>query len=219
MKKSALVIMISATFILGMVSSGGCSSVDGNSAPPKQELGIDRSHLSQQSLEVQQKSLSNIHTLGAKWFRDGPTSGSSRGVANFVQEAQLAKQQGLKILVDIMQMDEDYDTALPVNQLGWKEKKLSQINLNKYADRLRNLFGALKAANVEIDAVEFGNEDDQCYYDADVPQGHASTASQEEIMSWLRGYGQFLKVGAEVLHDPHYFPERQNHNLWYCTFR
>jgi hypothetical protein len=152
-----------------------------------------------------------MHNLGADWFRDGPTSGSAQGVANFVNLVRQAQQQHLHVLVNIVQMDSDYDhpDALPNwqigNRVGWKEKKLSGINLDKFSQRLRALFDALKAANLSIDAVEFGNEDDTYAYDADVPNGHAATPEELEI--WLRGYGQFLKTGADVLHDPHYFPE------------
>jgi hypothetical protein len=169
-----------------------------------QEIGIDRSGLSQQNTAVQEKTLEDIHSLGATWFRDGPTSGSPQGVANFVNEVRLANQQHLKILVNIVQMDEDYDVALTTHDHGWKAKKLSQINLDKFTRRFQNLLAALKAADLTIEAVEFGNEDDSYYYDADVPYDHYATP--DEVRTWLRGYGDFLKAGAEVLHDPRYYP-------------
>jgi hypothetical protein len=77
--------------------------------------------------------------------------------------------------------------------------------LDKFAQRFRTLLGALKAADLTIDAVEFGNEDDSYYYDADVPNGHF--ASPEELHKWLRGCGEFLRTGAELLHDPRYYPQ------------
>jgi hypothetical protein len=168
------------------------------------EIGIDRSGLSQQSAAVQQKTLEDIRNLGATWFRDGPTSGSPQGVANFVNEVRLADQQRLKMLVSIVQMDEDYDGPLTTHDHGWKAKKLSEINLDKFTRRFRNLLDALKAASLTIDAVEFGNEDDSYYYDADVPYDHYATPG--ELQTWLRGYGAFLKAGAEVLRDPRYYP-------------
>ncbi|MFK0162911.1 hypothetical protein [Rhizobium sp. NPDC090279] len=168
------------------------------------ELGIDRSWLSSQSAAVQEKTLKDIQGLGATWFRDGPTSGSARGVANFVNEVRLAKQDHLKVLMTIAQMDEDYDVPLQTHDHGWKAKKLSQINLQKFTQRFENLLGALKAAGLTIDAVEFGSEDDSYYYDADVPYDHLATAG--ELHTWLRGYGAFLKTGATILHDPRYFP-------------
>ena len=171
------------------------------------EIGIDRSGLSRESEATQKKTLEDIRALHADWFRDGPTSGSAQGVANFVEEVRLAKQQNLKVLVNILQMDEDYDGALPMNDHGWRAKKLSEIDLRKFAQRFRTLLGALKAANVAIDAVEFGNEDDSYYYDADVPNGHA--ASQAELHTWLRGYGEFLKTGAEILHESNDYPQVQ----------
>jgi hypothetical protein len=56
-----------------------------------------------------------------------------------------------------------------------------------------------------VNAVEFGNKNDSYYYDADVPNGHA--ASQAELKTCLRGYGEFLKTGALILHDPRYYPQ------------
>jgi hypothetical protein len=168
------------------------------------EIGVDRSGLSMQSEAIRQKTLQNIRALHATWFRDGPSSGSPPGVANFVDEVRLAKQQNLKVLVNIVQMNEDYQVPLLTHDHGWKAKKLTEIDLEKFAQRFRTLLGELKAADLTIDAVEFGNEDDSYYYDADVPNGHF--ASPEELHKWLRGYGEFLKTGAELLHDPRYYP-------------
>lgn len=170
------------------------------------EIGINRTLLSAQSQAVQKETLDNIQALGATWLRDGPSSGSPRGITKFVDEVRQAKQRSLKVLMIVSQMDEDFDNpaALPPNGYGWKEKKLSQINLDKYDERLRRTFGALKAANLEIDAVEFGSEFDAYAYDADVPKDRAVTP--QDVQIWLRGYARFLKTGAEVLHDPRYFP-------------
>jgi len=169
------------------------------------EIGINRSGLSRLVEAEQQKTLQNIRALHAAWFRDGPTSGSPQAIASFVGEVELAKQQGLKVLVNIVQMDEDYDIPLFRHDHGWNAKKLSQINLDKFAGRLRRLLDALKAASLTIDAAEFGNEDDSYYYDADVPNGHV--ANSQELHTWLRGYGEFLKTGASLLHDPRYYPQ------------
>ena len=138
------------------------------------EIGIE-SGLNIQPEAVRQKTLEDIHALDVTWFRDGPSSGSAQAVKNFIEEVRLAKQENLKFLVNIVQMDEDYDVPLTMHSHGWKAKKLSQINLDKFAQRFRNLLDALKAANLTIDAVEFGNEDDSYYYDADVPNGRAAT--------------------------------------------
>jgi hypothetical protein len=167
------------------------------------ELGIDRSQLSWQNEAVQERTVRDIHALHATWFRDGPISGSPKAIPGFVNEVKLVKQQNLKMLVTIGQMDEDYDGALEKNRCGWNLKRLSAINLDKYGQRLRTLFGALKDAHLEIDAVEFGNEYDVDCYDGDVPSGHA--ASPAEIATWLSGYGHFLKTGAEAVHS--FFPE------------
>jgi hypothetical protein len=155
--------------------------------------------------------LNDIHMLGATWFRDGVTYGSARGVANCMDEVGRAKQQILSVLLNIAQTDSDYDNpdALPYwrvgNRVGWKERKLSEINLDKFAQRFRTLLDALKAANLTIDAVEFGTEDDSYPHDADVPKDHKATP--EEMKTWLHGYGQLLKTGAEILRNPSRFPE------------
>jgi len=171
------------------------------------EIGIVRSGLSMQDEATWEKTLEDIRALHATWFRDGPSSGSPQGIANFVEEVRLAKQQQLKVLVNIVQMDEDYDIPLPMNDHGWRAKKLSQIDLKKFAQRFSNLLDALKQAHLAMDAVEFGNEDDSYYYNADVPNGHS--AGPAELHTWLRGYGEFLKTGAEILHDPRYYPQAQ----------
>jgi hypothetical protein len=56
-----------------------------------------------------------------------------------------------------------------------------------------------------IDAAEFGTEYDAHAYDADVPGDREVTP--QDVQVWLRGYARFLKTGAEVLHDPRYFPQ------------
>jgi hypothetical protein len=67
------------------------------------------------------------------------------------------------VLINVLQMDEDYDGALSMNDHGWRAKKLSEIDLKKFTQRFRTLLDALKAANLSIDAVEFGNEDARSY--------------------------------------------------------
>ncbi|WP_157450082.1 hypothetical protein [Bradyrhizobium sp. ARR65] len=163
--------------------------------------------MSTQPRDVKEKTLKDIHDLGLVWLRDAPTSGSQRAIANFVEEIAVAKKNQLKVLAIIMPMDEDYDGALPINRCGWREKRLSQINLTKYAKRLQTLFGAVKAAGLSIDAFEFGGEFDQYCYDADVPRGHAGSATPGEIKTWLKGYGRFLQTGAAIAHASKYFPQ------------
>lgn len=173
--------------------------------PPIPDMGINSTGLSMKDTAVREKTLENIQSLGATWFRDGPSSGTPAGVANFVDEVRRANREHLKVLVIVNQKDEDYDYPLVKNRCNWNEKKLSGIDLKKYAQRLRNLLVALRAAHCTIDAVEFGSEFDQYCYDADVPNGHE--ASPAEILTWLRGYGHFLQTGALVLHDPQCYPQ------------
>src|ERR1700728_1076119 len=73
------------------------------------EIGIDQSHLSNGDESTRQKTLADIHSLGATWFRFSPSSGSKQGVANAVDVVKRAKEQNLKVLANILQLDEDYD--------------------------------------------------------------------------------------------------------------
>ena len=131
--------------------------------------------------------------------------GSAQGVAAFVEEVRFAKQQNLKVLMTIVQLDEDYDIPLTRNTRGWNAKPLSRINLARFSRRLQTLLSALKTAGMTVDAVEFGNEDDTSCYDADVPSGHP--ASPAEIRVWLRGYGAFLMTGASLAHARRNYPD------------
>lgn len=177
------------------------------------ELGIDRSNLTKASESTQEKTLEGIHSLHAIWFRDVlSAAGSPEALAKFVNEVKLAKQNNLKVLFNILPSYLDYDESFANagddfrKISGWSggDGKLSEINLAKFAQHLREVLGAVTAANLTIDAFEIGNEFDTSCYDADVPVGHV--ASEKEIAVWLRGYGEFLKAAALVIRDPDYFP-------------
>jgi hypothetical protein len=179
-----------------------------HAAQERWELGIDDSEWNNKDAGVLEKTFDNFQTLGATWFRIGPSSGSKRGVANFVDLVRRAKNHKLNVLVNIGQFDEDYDGGnanAPINKGGWKAKKLSEINLKKFSLRLQALCDALKAEGLAVDAFEIGNEDDQNPYDADVPEGHP--ASPAETKTWLKGYGEFLRTAAEIVHDKNNFPQ------------
>jgi len=120
----------------------------------------------------------------------------------------------LKFLANVLQAEADYDEGHQ-NQnagedfrkrCGWSRGsgKLSQINSAKLAQRLRTQLDAVKAANLTIDAFEIGNEDDWICFNGDVPDGH--TPTEAEWMTAVRGYAHFLKAAAEVIRDPHHFP-------------
>jgi len=161
------------------------------------ELGINRPGLFLQGADARQSVLQNIRAMGAAWFRDGPSSGSDSAIAHFVAEVRQAHEQGLHVLVNIVQLDEDYSGPLTLNRCGWREKALSRIDTEKFSGRLDRLFKALTIAGMPVEAVEFGNEDDSHCYDADVPEGHIP--SPPETLTWLRGYGRFLQTGARIL--------------------
>jgi len=206
MKKFAYpVVLFGWLFIASMVSG---------LAQAGEEFGIDRSNLTRESEEVQEKALQDIHTLHATWFRDVLSGTTPQGLDKFVNEVRLAKQNDLKFLANVLQSQVDYDEGYQ-NQnagedfrkrCGWSQGsgKLSLINSAKLAQRLRMQFDAVKAANLTIDAFEIGNEDDWICFNGDVPDGH--TPTEAEWMTAVRGYAHFLKAAAEVIRDPHYFP-------------
>lgn len=179
-----------------------------------EEIGIDRSNLTRESEAAQEKTLQDIHALHATWFRDVLSGTTPPTVAKFVDELKLAKQNNLKFLANVLPAAADYDDGY-VNpdagedfrkRCGWPQgsSQLSKMNLTKLSQRLRFQFDAVKAANLTIDAFEIGNEVDWICFNGDVPDGHAPT--EAELMTAVRGYAHFLKTAAEVIHDPHYFP-------------
>lgn len=179
-----------------------------------EEIGIDRSNLTRESEAVQEKTFQDIQALHATWFRDVLSGTTPQGVAKFVNELKLAKQNNLKFLANVLPAQADYDDGY-VNpdagedfrkRCGWPQgsSQFSKMNLAKLSQRLRFQFDAVKAANLTIDAFELGNEVDWICFNGDVPDGHAP--SEQEFMTVVRGYAHFLKTAAEVIHDPLYFP-------------
>ena len=173
------------------------------------ELGIDRSNLSKESEATQEKTLKDIQGLHAIWFGDVLSAAAKPELqAKFVNEIKLTKQNNLKVLVNVLPSFLDYDQPFANagedfrKICGWSggDGRLSEINLTKFSQHLRAILDSIKAADLTIDAFEIGNEFDTACYDADVPVGHQ--ASEKEIMTWLHGYGEFLKAAALVIRDP-----------------
>jgi O-glycosyl hydrolase len=184
------------------------------SAQQVEEFGIDRSNLTRESEAVQEKAMQDIHALHATWFRDVLSGTTPPTVAKFVNELRLAKQNNLKFLANVLQTQADYDEGYqPPNagedfrkRCGWSQgsSQLSRLDVAKFAQHFRTQLDAVKAANLAIDAFEIGNEDDWICFNGDVPDGH--TPTEAEWMIAIRGYAHFLRAAAEVIHDPHYFP-------------
>ena len=173
--------------------------------PRNLQIGIDpRSNLTGETEESRQKILEGIHSLGATWVRDGFAK-SPHGVSDLVDVVRRAKQLNLRFIVQVVQLDGDYDVPLQLNRCGWHAKPLGQIDLTKYTNRLRAQLDALKAASLTVDAFEIGNEDDTDCYNADIPTGR--TAAAQDLKAAARGYGKFLMASAEVIQDPKYYPQ------------
>jgi hypothetical protein len=74
------------------------------------EFGIDPSNLTRESEAVQEKTLQGIHALHATWFRDVLSAAAKPELqAKLINEVRLAKQNNLKILVNVLPSYLDYD--------------------------------------------------------------------------------------------------------------
>lgn len=196
----------------------GCICVLALASAPSQraeDFGIDRSNLTRENEAVQEKTLQAIHDLRATWFRDVLSGGTSpQGIARFINELRLAKENNLKFLANVLAGQADYDEGYQNpnagedfrRRCGWSQGsgQLSRINLDRFKQRLRTQFNAVKSANLTIDAFEIGNEDDWFCFNGDVPNGHVP--SQAELMTAVRGYAHFLRAAAEVIRSPQFFP-------------
>jgi hypothetical protein len=139
-------------------------------AQAAQEMGINREGLSSQSRAVQQKTLQDIHSLRATWFRDGLNSNTPEDVAKTVNEIKLVNQNNLKILAGVSPSYKDYPEGYKnpnageefQKRCGWPQGsgELSKVDLNKFARHLRTMLSALRVADLTIDAFEIGNEYD-----------------------------------------------------------
>jgi hypothetical protein len=179
-----------------------------------QEIGIDRSNLSTKSEQDRVRIVTGIRALGAQWFRDGYSNKAPKGVADLVDVVRIAKEQNLKVLINVLPVGEDYDPGTePTNggpefakRCGWSagSRKLSLVNMDKFSARFRAQLDAFKAAKLAPDAFEIGNEFDWICFNGDVPDGHE--ASSAELMTAVRAYAHFLRTAATLIHSPDYFP-------------
>jgi hypothetical protein len=179
------------------------------------DVGIDQSNMIWEPKPKQAAIFAGIRKIGVGWFRDAFSYPASQ-IPDFVDVVRQAKQANLKVLVVVMQDASDYDGAAAKAEnaglafkirCGWwaGSLKLSRIDLTKFKTRLSALLSALKAANLEVDAFEIGNEDDWVCFNGDVPFGRAATAQDVSIAA--RGYARFLEAAAETIRNPHFFPE------------
>lgn len=194
-----------------MLSSLACVALAATCADAGQlEIGIDRSNLINEDEGVRQSTLEGIQGLHATWFRDAANASTAnpKGRANLVDTIQRAKALHLKVLLNIIQLDADYDdnnAGAPRTRCGWSERKLSTISQPKLSARLETLLGALKSARLEIDAFEIGNEDDTSCYNGDIPDGRY--ASEQELRIAVLGYAHFLQTVAETVKRPEFYPQ------------
>jgi hypothetical protein len=178
------------------------------------DVAICQSNMIWETKQKQASIFSGIRATRVRWFRDAFAYPPDR-TADFIEVVRQAKQANLKMLVVVTQSATDYDGAAPTADnagpafqklCGWSQgsMKLSRINLTKFKSRLRGLLVALKAARLQVDAFEIGNEVDWVCFNGDVPFGR--DANPDEVLVAARGYARFLDAAAEVIRDPRYFP-------------
>jgi hypothetical protein len=73
------------------------------------EFGIDRSNLTRENEATQEKMLADIRLLHAAWFRDVFPGTTPEGLAKFVNDLKLAKQNNLKFLANVLVAQPDFD--------------------------------------------------------------------------------------------------------------
>ena len=181
--------------------------------PRRLEIGLDRSNLTWESLDVQAQVMRGIRALGGEWVRDALSGHSPATNSAFVQELELAKRNNLKFLAIVGVGSEDYDTGyrnpnageLFDKVCGWKagSPEVSRINLAKFKVRLKAQLDAVKAAGLTIDAFEIGNEYNSSCFDADVPFGRLATP--QEFQTMVLGYAHLLRAAADIIESPNYF--------------
>ncbi len=178
------------------------------------EVGIDRSNMIWEPKPKQASIFAGIRTMGVRWFRDAFAYPPDR-TSDFVDIVRQAKRARLKMLVVVTQDASDYDGTAPMAEnagpafqrlCGWPggSLKLSRMNLSKFKNRLRGLLSSLKAAKLDVDAFEIGNEVDWVCFNGDVPFGRA--ARPNDILIAARGYARVLQAAAEVIRNPRFFP-------------
>lgn len=177
------------------------------------EFGIDRSNLTRQKKDVQQRTLADIHSLHAAWFRDVLVT-APEPIPAFIEELRMVKQNDLKFLANVLPANKNFPEGYtPPNagedfrkRCGWHQgsSELSKMDVTKFTRGLCAQLDAVKAAGLSIDAFEIGNEVDWICFNGDVPNGRVPT--QQDWMTAVRGYARFLKAAAEVIRDPRYFP-------------
>jgi hypothetical protein len=202
--------------LLSALTAPSFSAASNRADPARHfDVGIDQSNMIWESKPKQASIFAGIHKIGARWFRDAFSFPAGR-IPEFVDVVRQAKQANLKVLVVIMQDASDYDGADAKAEnagfafrlrCGWwsGSLKLSRIDLAKFKTRLSALLTALKAAKLDVDAFEIGNEDDWVCFNGDVPFGRPATP--QDISIAARGYARFLEAAADTIHDRHFFPE------------
>ena len=188
-------------------------------AQTTRELGIDRSNLGRESPATQASTLAGIYALHVHWFRDvippaATQAAIPQAAAAFVAEVREAKRNDLKYLANVTPNGADFPEGYRNPNGGAEFQKLcgwtegsgaySRVDTGRFRERLRMELRAVKAAGLELDAFEVGNEVNWICFNGDVPNGH--TASAAEFQTALLGYAHFLKAAAEVIREPGLYP-------------
>ena len=175
--------------------------------PRRLEYGLDRSNLSWETPETENRTLERIAALRAAWFRDELSPSAPPGFAPFVRELKAAKTRGLSFLAIVNPSPADYPDgyqrpnagAAFAKRCGWDSgsPEISRIDLSRFAARLGAELAAVKAAGLTVDAFEIGNEYDWICFNGDVPDGHEANAAEFERL--VSGYARYLETAAGAI--------------------
>ncbi|MBX2993383.1 MAG: hypothetical protein KF681_01120 [Bdellovibrionaceae bacterium] len=178
------------------------------------ELGMIRSGLVWASQQDRIRQILGAAQTGAKWFRDG-FDRPLNGVSDFVEIVRLANANGMKMLALVTPTIHDFDSGYVAayhdsadfqSLCGWMGgiPKYSEINYSKFRARLQGQIAAVKAAGLEIEAFEIGNEVDWVCFNGDLPLDRMP--SELELQAAAKAYAFFLLNAATVIHSPANFP-------------
>lgn len=164
-------------------------------------IGINRVNLAWLTPGEQRKILTDIAASGATHVR----LSLSAPVDKSIDAVEIARDLGLKILLEIQLSNPDYyaDEARPRTGHGriWDIRRLSDLDPAKYREKLRTALARMDAAGVALTAVEPGNEINYSAYNgdlvvfprpgADTPR-HASDIRNRQAFE--RGLATYIEV-------------------------
>ncbi|HEV7322577.1 MAG TPA: glycoside hydrolase [Ensifer sp.] len=131
-------------------------------------FGVNRLNLAWLDRAGQERVLGEIAASGATHVR----LSLSRPVDKSIEALGIANRLGLRILLEIQLTNKSYyaDTVRPRSGFGriWDINRLSELDLERYRDGLKDALKRIDALGIRLDAVEPGNEINLAGYNGDL---------------------------------------------------